>query len=117
MTRWSSGACLGRMLPPTVGFKVKLVSMDWNSLIDVYLSGANREPQFIIDAIDFSLSSIEPEQCIMQMTRYWPSNGLNWGYFSGAEADSLGDASLAEFEVTKRITLIGKMHQKLVGGA
>jgi urease accessory protein len=52
----------------------------------------------------------------MKMTRYWPSNGLNWGYFSGPEADSLGDASLAEFEVTKRNTLIGKMHQKLVGG-
>jgi hypothetical protein len=49
MTRWSSGACHGRMLPPTVGFKVKLVSMDWNSLIDVYLSGANREPQFKCD--------------------------------------------------------------------
>ena len=100
-----------------VGFKVTLVSMDWNSLIDVYFSGASKNPQ--LDAINFSLSSIEPEQGIMKngMTRYWPPNGLNWGFFSNAEIDKLGEESLAEFDVTKRNALIGTMHEKLVAEA
>ena len=100
-----------------VGFQVKLVPMDWNSLIDVYFSGANKNPT--LDAINFSLSSIEPEQGIMKngMTRYWPPNGLNWGYFSDPEVDKLGEESLAEFDVAKRNALIGKMHEKLVADA
>jgi peptide/nickel transport system substrate-binding protein len=100
-----------------VGFQVKLVPMDWNSLIDVYFSGANKNPT--LDAINFSLSSIEPEQGIMKngMTRYWPPNGVNWGYFSDPEVDKLGEESLAEFDVAKRNALIGKMHEKLVADA
>jgi peptide/nickel transport system substrate-binding protein len=100
-----------------VGFQVKLVPMDWNSLIDVYFSGANKNPT--LDAINFSLSSIEPEQGIMKngMTRYWPPNGLNWGYLSDLEVDKMGEASLAEFDVAKRNALIGKMHEKLVADA
>ena len=100
-----------------VGFVVKLVPMDWNSLIDVYFTGANKNPT--LDAINFSLSSIEPEQGIMKngMTRYWPPNGLNWGYFSDPEVDKLGEASLAEFDVAKRNVLIGRMHEKLVADA
>jgi peptide/nickel transport system substrate-binding protein len=100
-----------------VGFQVKLVPMDWNSLIDVYFSGANKNPT--LDAINFSLSSIEPEQGIMKngMTRYWPPNGLNWGYFLDPEVDKLSEESLAEFDVAKRNPLIGKMHEKLVADA
>jgi hypothetical protein len=91
--------------------------MDWNSLIDVYFSGANKNPT--LDAINFSLSSIEPEQGIMKngMTRYRPPNGLNWGYFSDPEVDRLGEESLAQFGVAKRNALIGKMHEKLVPDA
>jgi peptide/nickel transport system substrate-binding protein len=72
-----------------------------------------------LDAINFSLSSIEPEQGIMKngMTRYWPPNGLNWGYFSDPEADKLGDESLAEFDAAKRNALIGQMHARLVADA
>ena len=100
-----------------VGFKVTLVSMDWNSLIDVYFTGAAKNPQ--LDAINFSLSSIEPEQGIMKngMTRYWPPNGLNWGFFSDPEVDKLGDAALAEFDAAKRNALIAAMHEKLVADA
>jgi ABC-type transport system substrate-binding protein len=41
-----------------VGFQVKLVPMDWNSLIDVYFFGANKNPT--LDAINFSETL---EQC------------------------------------------------------
>ena len=65
-----------------VGFKVKLVPMDWNSLIDVIF----RRQQSILqlDAMNFSLSSIEPEQGIMKngMTRYWAAEtGWELGLF------------------------------------
>jgi peptide/nickel transport system substrate-binding protein len=51
------------------------------------------------------------------MTRYWPPNGLNWGYFSDPEVDKMGEESLAEFDVAKRNALIGKMHERLVADA
>ncbi|MBN9508818.1 MAG: ABC transporter substrate-binding protein [Alphaproteobacteria bacterium] len=100
-----------------VGFKVTLKPMDWNSLIDVYFSGAGKNPT--LDAINFSLSSIEPEQGIMKngMTQYWPPNGLNWGYFSDPDVDKLGQAALSEFDVTKRNAIIAHMHEKLVADA
>ena len=100
-----------------VGFEVKLVPMDWNSLIDIFYTGAKKNPQF--DAINFSLSSIEPEQGIMKnsMTRYWPPNGSNWGFFSNPEVDKLGDQVLAEFDVAKRNALLGQMHEQLVAQA
>jgi peptide/nickel transport system substrate-binding protein len=51
------------------------------------------------------------------MTRYWPPNGLNWGYFSDPEVDKMGEESLAEFDVAQRNAPIGKMHERLVADA
>jgi ABC-type transport system substrate-binding protein len=100
-----------------VGFKVKLDPIDWNSLVDVYIGGGKKYPQY--DAINVSLSSIEPLQGIMKssMTRYQPPNGFNWGFFSDPEVDKLGEAALAEFDTEKRNKIIAKMHETLVADA
>jgi ABC-type transport system substrate-binding protein len=96
-----------------VGFETELVPMDWNALLDVYFGGAKK---FEYDAVNVSLSSIEPLQGIMKnsMVRYQPPNGLNWGFFTNAETDALGEAALAEFDREKRDALIRQMHEALV---
>jgi peptide/nickel transport system substrate-binding protein len=96
-----------------VGFKVKLVAIDWNSLIDVYFGGAKKSDY---TAINFSLSSIEPVQGVMKssMTRYNPPNGFNWGFYSNPEADKLGEEALAEFDTAKRDAIIARMHEVVV---
>jgi peptide/nickel transport system substrate-binding protein len=96
-----------------VGFKVKLVAIDWNALIDVYFGGAKKSDY---TAINFSLSSIEPVQGIMKssMTRFDPPNGFNWGFYSNPEVDKLGEEALREFDANKRDAIIARMHEALV---
>jgi peptide/nickel transport system substrate-binding protein len=99
------------------GFQVTLAPMDWNSLIDVFIGGAKKYPQY--DAINVSLSSIEPVQGIMKesMTRYQSPNGENWGLFSDKTIDALGTEALSTFDGEARDTIISKMHETLVADA
>lgn len=100
-----------------VGFEVTLAPMDWNSLIDVFFGGPQKFPQY--DAVNVSLSSIEPVQGVMKghMTRYKSPNGWNWGQISDAEIDKLGEEALAEFDTAKRDALLAKMHERVVSEA
>ncbi len=100
-----------------VGFQVKLDPMDWNALLDVIIAGAPKYPQF--QAINVSLSSIEPVQGIMKngMARFAAPAGLNWGGFTDPEVEKLGEAALATFETEKRNEILGHMHEKLVADA
>jgi peptide/nickel transport system substrate-binding protein len=99
------------------GFQVTLATMDWNALLDVFLGGAQKYPQY--DAINVSLSSIEPVQGIMKesMTRYQSPNGENWGLFSDKAIDALGTQALSTFDGEARDVIISKMHEALVDDA
>jgi peptide/nickel transport system substrate-binding protein len=99
------------------GFQVTLATMDWNALLDVFIGGAQKYPQY--DAINVSLSSIEPVQGIMKesMTRYQSPNGENWGLFSDKAIDTLGTQALSTFDGEARDVIISKMHETLVADA
>ena len=77
------------------------------------------EQSAVFNAINFSLSSIEPVQGILKssMTRYFPPHGQNWGYYSNPEIDKLGEEALAEFDGPKRDAILRKMHEILVADA
>ena len=98
-------------------FQVTLAPMDWNSLIDVFIGGSRKYPQY--DAINVSLSFIEPVQGVMKgtMTRYQPPNGWNWGYLTEPEIDKMGEEALSTFDPEKRDALIAKVHEKAVADA
>jgi peptide/nickel transport system substrate-binding protein len=100
-----------------VGFQVKLAPMDWNSLIDVFIGGSHKYPQY--DAINVSLSSIEPGQGVLKstMSRYQPPNGWNWGYFQDPAIDKLGEEALSTFDPPKRDALIAKLHETAIADA
>ncbi len=99
------------------GFQVTLAPMDWNSLIDVFFGGSHKYPQY--DAVNVSLSSIEPVQGVMKssMTRFQPPNGWNWGYFTDPAIDKLGEEALSTFDGPARDALIAKMHETYVADA
>ena len=99
------------------GFKVTLAPMDWNSLIDVFFNGSHKFQQY--DAVNVSLSSIEPVQGVMKhsMTRFEPPNGWNWGYFSDPAVDKLGEEALSTFDPSKRDGLLRAMHEKDIADA
>ena len=99
------------------GFQVTLAPMDWNSLIDVFIGGSHKYPQY--DAINVSLSSIEPGQGVMKgtMSRYEPPNGWDWGYFSNPAVDALGEQALSTFDPPARDKLIAKMHEAVIADA
>ncbi len=91
--------------------------MDWNSLIDVFFGGSHKYDKY--DAINVSLSSIEPVQGVMKgtMTRYQPPNGWNWGYFNDPAVDKLGEQALSTFDPGPRDKLIAKMHETAIADA
>jgi peptide/nickel transport system substrate-binding protein len=99
------------------GFQVTLAPMDWNSLIDVFIGGSHKYDKY--DAINVSLSSIEPVQGVMKgtMTRYQPPNGWNWGYFTDPAIDQLGEQALSTFDVPTRDKLIAKLHETAIADA
>ncbi len=99
------------------GFQVTLKPIDWNSLIDVFIGGSHKYPQY--DAINVSLSSIEPAQGVMKhsMSRYEPPNGWDWGYFVDHEIDKLGEQALSTFDEAKRDALIQELHERDVADA
>jgi len=100
-----------------VGFQVDIQAIDWNALIDVFIGGVDKFPQY--DGINFSLAPIEPMQGILKttMTRYQTPNGINWGRYSNPDVDKLGEAAMLEFDVDKRNAILGKMHELVVADA
>jgi ABC-type transport system substrate-binding protein len=99
-----------------VGFKVELAPMDWNALIGVFLSGADK---FDYNAINFSMAPIDPVQGILKkwMTAYAPPACCNWGFFKDPKIDELGNEALGEFDTAKRNKLLTEMNELAVADA
>jgi hypothetical protein len=67
-----------------VGFKVKFDTLDWNSVLTIYLQGAVKTPQY--DGLNFSSGATDPLNVLKTvMTSYRAPNGANWGGFSNPE--------------------------------
>ncbi|WP_238858178.1 ABC transporter substrate-binding protein [Faunimonas pinastri] len=100
-----------------VGFQVTLVPIDWNSLIDVFIGGPDKFPQY--DGMNFSLAPIDANQGLLKttMTRYMSPHGSNWGKYSNPEIDKLGEQALATFDEAERNKIIAKMHEIAVKDA
>lgn len=101
-----------------VGFKVTLETLDWNVLGgEVFGAGAAKYPDY--DAINVSLPALDPTQLLKAvMTQYQsPNGGWNWGNYSNAEVDKMGEEVMATFDDEARNALITKLHEQVVGAA
>jgi ABC-type transport system substrate-binding protein len=94
-----------------VGFQVNLEVMDWNALLDVSRSGVPKYPN--IDGMNASRGLLDPVSAIIKPVAkaYWSPAGSNWGHFGADESESLVKQIFEEFDPTKRMALLTKLHE------
>jgi peptide/nickel transport system substrate-binding protein len=99
-----------------VGFKVKFDTLDWNTVLTIYLQGAVKYPQY--DGVNFSSGATDPLNVLKTvMTDYKAPNGANWGGFSDPKIDELARQALSNFDEAERNKLIAEVHELAVKDA
>jgi ABC-type transport system substrate-binding protein len=93
------------------GFEVSLQTMDWNTLLDVYRGGVDKNPQY--DGLNFSRGLLDPVNAIIKLVgkAYWAPAGSNWGHYENPEAERLISEIFNEFDEEKRLTLLTQLHE------
>ena len=94
-----------------VGFQVNIKPMDWNALLDLYRAGVGKYPDY--DGINFSRGLLDPVNAIIKLVgrAYWSPAGSNWGHYENPRADDLITAIFNEFDATKRLALLTRLHE------
>jgi peptide/nickel transport system substrate-binding protein len=92
------------------GFKVKFDTLDWNSVLDVFIKGQEKFPY---DAINFSSGANDPLSGFLKavMTRYDAPVGPNWGWYSNPEVDALADKVLSSFDPAVYEPILRQIHE------
>jgi ABC-type transport system substrate-binding protein len=92
------------------GFKVTFETLDWNTILTIYIQGAVKYPQY--DAINFSSGATDPLNYLKTvMSSYKAPNGANWGGYSNAKVDELALRALAIFDEAERDKVIAQVHE------
>jgi peptide/nickel transport system substrate-binding protein len=98
------------------GFKIKFDTVDWNTLLDIYIRGAVKYPQY--DAINFSSGASDPLNFLkVFMKMYAAPLGPNWGGYSNPEVDALAQQAMTSFDDEERTKLVTRMHEITVKDA
>lgn len=99
-----------------VGFKVDFDTIDWNTMITVFIQGAVKYPQY--DAFNFSSGATDPITFLKGfMTIYKTPVGSNWGGYSNPEVDKLANAALTTFDPVEQNKLLTEIHETVVKDA
>ena len=99
-----------------VGFKVSFDTVDWNTLLTIYIQGAVKYPQY--DGINFSSGATDPLNFLkVYMSKYAAPLGSNWGGYSNPKVDELADKALNTFDDAERTKLITQIHEITVADA
>ena len=93
------------------GFEVTLQTMDWNALLNVYRSGAEKNPDY--DGLNFSRGLLDPVNAIIKLVgrAYWAPAGSNWGHYESPETEALISQIFNEFDGEKRLDLLTQLHE------
>lgn len=100
----------------SVGFKVTFDTLDWNTLLTIFLQGAVKYPQY--DGINFSSGATDPLNFLkFVMSEYTSPSGSNWGGYSDPKVDQLGHEALSSFDDATQTKLITEIHELTVSDA
>jgi ABC-type transport system substrate-binding protein len=100
----------------SVGFKVTFDTVDWNTLLTIYIQGAVKYPQY--DGINFSSGATDPLNFLkVYMSMYKAPLGPNWGGYSNPQVDDLAQKALTSFDDAARVKLITQIHEITVQDA
>jgi peptide/nickel transport system substrate-binding protein len=93
------------------GFAVTLQTMDWNTLLDVYRGGVDKNLNY--DGLNFSRGLLDPVNAIIKPVgrAYWAPAGSNWGHYQNPEAEALISQIFNEFDEEKRLSLLTQLHE------
>jgi peptide/nickel transport system substrate-binding protein len=93
------------------GFEVSLQAMDWNTLLDVYRGGVDKNPNY--DGLNFSRGLLDPVNAIIKLVgkAYWAPAGSNWGHYENPESERLISEIFNEFDEEKRLSLLTQLHE------
>jgi peptide/nickel transport system substrate-binding protein len=94
-----------------VGFKVKFDVLDWNTVLDVFIKGWQKYPQY--DGVNFSSGAIDPLSGIVKTftTANRTPLGPNWGWYQNKEVDEVADQLLNTFDETEQDKLLKQIHE------
>ena len=100
----------------SVGFKVKFDTVDWNTLLTVFIQGAVKYPQY--DAINFSSGASDPLNFLkVYMSMYKAPLGSNWGGYANPKVDALAEQVLTSFDPAEQLKLVTRIHEITVADA
>ena len=93
------------------GFEVSLQAIDWNTLLDIYRGGVDKNPNY--DGLNFSRGLLDPVNAIIKLAgkAYWAPAGSNWGHYENPESERLISEIFSEFDEEKRLSLLTQLHE------
>ena len=93
-----------------VGFKVTFDTLDWNTILTIYIQGAVKYPQY--DALNFSSGATDPLNYLKTvMSVYKAPNGANWGGYSNSVVDELSVKAFNTFDEAERDKIVQAIHE------
>lgn len=93
-----------------VGFKVKFETLDWNTILTIFIQGAVKYPQY--DAINFSSGATDSLNYLKTViSTYKAPNGANWGGYANPKVDELALRAFNTFDPAARDALIKEIHE------
>jgi ABC-type transport system substrate-binding protein len=96
-----------------VGFEVRLDATDWNALLKLTREGVDDHPD--VNAINVSRQTQDPFNALIRhvWTGAWAPKGSNWGHFSNPAIDKLIAEIQSEFDTTKRLAQLTRLHEMM----
>src|SRR5690242_21870267 len=93
------------------GFEVSLQAMDWNTLLDVYRGGVDKNPSY--DGLNFSRGLLDPVNANIKLVgkAYWARAGSNWGHYENTESGGWISEIFKEFDEEKRLVRLTHLQE------
>lgn len=93
------------------GFKINFQVMDWNAMLQIFRGGVEKFPE--VHGVNGSRAVMDPVVAIMRPVgkAFWSPAGANWGHFYSDETEALVGQIFGEFDATKRMALLTKLHE------
>jgi ABC-type transport system substrate-binding protein len=96
-----------------VGFQVTLTTMDWNALLNVSRGGVDKFPEYA--GVNISRNLVDPFNGLVRhvWSGQWAPAGGNWGHYKSPETEDLVNQIFNEFDDTKRMALLTRLHETM----
>ena len=101
-----------------VGIDLEIVITDWAGLWGSRPLGADLPQNQGCDMFNFSLATHDPNQELEEYgSRFFPPNGVNWGYAKSDKVDAIVDKLLSSFDADEQNKLYAEFNAAIIDEA